>query len=414
MVQVLSTPSEEDSSIVTVVSNYTHDSTEVAGERWRKPEHSYIKEEKDKRLTEDKLSEGIPEFSKRKKTLIVFVVALAGLVGPIATNIFVPSLDIIRKEFDMSESVGNLTVTVFMVFLGIAPLFWGPASDKIGRRVIYLISISIFIVGSIACAFSVNGAMMIGMRGIQAIGASAVLAIGAGTISDIFEPLERGTAFGLYFIGPLLGPVLGPVVGGILGDRFGWRMIFFVLAGFGAFVLVSIILTLPETMPEIRMRNYARKNHLPVPRITKQVSIIQPLLLLRYPSALMVILYACSILASVYSYTTSVPIIFRPSYHLDTTQVGLLFLSSGIGNIFGSIIGGRIADHSLRKLKSKSETRIPPEARFNLVWFGSTLFPLSLLCYALPTFSLTRQPTSWTFFQDLGLVLRLQITAYGI
>ncbi|ORX90394.1 MFS general substrate transporter [Basidiobolus meristosporus CBS 931.73] len=324
----------------------------------------------------------IPEFSRRKKASIVVVVALAGMVGPISTNMFVPSLAKMREEFGMSESVGNLTVTVFMIFLAIAPLLWGPASDKVGRRAIYLISISIFIVASVICGFSINSAMMISMRGVQAIGSSAVLAIGAGTISDIFEPSERGTAFGLYYLGPLLGPVLGPVIGGILGDRAGWRVIFFMLAGLGLLVLVLIILALPETMPEIRARNYARQNNLTPPTVTKKVSIIQPLLMLQYPSAVMVILYACSILASVYSYTTSVPITFRSQYGLDTSQVGLLYLSSGVGNIIGALLGGRLSDYSLRKLRVKYQgTRIPPEARFNLVWFGSIFFPVSLLCY---------------------------------
>ncbi len=71
--------------------------------------------------------------------------------------------------------------------------------------------------------------------------------MGAGTISDIFEPHERGRAFAYYTCGPLLGPAIGPIIGGYLNQGLGWRSNFWFLAIFCFLTWLGIIFFLPET-----------------------------------------------------------------------------------------------------------------------------------------------------------------------
>lgn len=107
--------------------------------------------------------------------------------------------------------------------MGIMPIFWASLCDYFGRRPIYLVSMLIFILGSLFAALSHNIWMFFVMRAIQASGSSSVLAVGGGSLSDVFHSGERGSAFGLFYLGPLIAPMVGPIIGGVISDRTGWR-----------------------------------------------------------------------------------------------------------------------------------------------------------------------------------------------
>lgn len=113
--------------------------------------------------------------------------------------------------------------------MGIMPVFWASLCDYLGRRPIYLISMFIFILGSIFAAIARNIWVFFFMRLIQAVGSSSVLAVGGGSLSDVFHSSERGSAFGLYYLGPLVAPMIGPIIGGVISDRVGWRYLALIL-----------------------------------------------------------------------------------------------------------------------------------------------------------------------------------------
>ena len=97
------------------------------------------------------------------------------------------------------------------------------------------------------------------MRVLSQSAASSVQAIGAGTIADVWEVKERGTAMGIFYLGPLVGgTTLGPVLGGVLTQTLGWRSTQWFLAIYGALVLVLIVFCLPETL-EVRTPTLPRE-----------------------------------------------------------------------------------------------------------------------------------------------------------
>ena len=130
--------------------------------------------------------------------------------------------------------------------MAIFPLWWSSFSESFGRRSIYLISFTLFLVFNILSAVSVNIAMLIVMRILGGGAAASVQAVGAGTIADIWEPKERGTAMGMFYLGPLMGPFLAPIIGGALAQGLGWRSTQWFLAIYGAVVLIFLFFALPE------------------------------------------------------------------------------------------------------------------------------------------------------------------------
>ena len=316
-----------------------------------------------------------PRFSKARKNFILATVALAGLVAPLCTTVYLPAIATIQEDLQTTEVLINLTVSLFVVVLAIAPLVWAPVSDTLGRRPVYLISLSLLVVASAACAGSVNVEMLIVFRMLQATGSSSVLSIGAGTISDIFEPKERGRALGLFFLGPLIGPVIGPVIGGTLSQYVGWRWIFGFVSAVSFVILLMVYFLLPETL--LKTKSYGSK---------KRPSFFAMALELRHPFVTLVILNICLIFVSLYGVTTLFSRQMSTTYGFSDSVIGLLFLGQGFGNIAGSLFGGWYSDWTMsaRRVPDEMTGLIPPlvpEHRLITSWVGAVLLPGGLLMY---------------------------------
>jgi MFS family permease len=92
----------------------------------------------------------------------------------------------------------SLTITIYMLFQGLAPSFWGPLADSYGRRPIFLSTLILYIGACVGLALSPNFAVLMTFRALQAIGSSSTIAIGAGVIGDIAVAGERGGFMGLF------------------------------------------------------------------------------------------------------------------------------------------------------------------------------------------------------------------------
>ena len=130
--------------------------------------------------------------------------------------------------------------------MSIFPLWWSSFSETLGRRTIYLVSFTFFLLWNVLAAVSDNIAMLIVMRILGGGAAASVQAVGAGTIADIWEVRERGRAMGIFYLGPLCGPLFAPIIGGALGQGLGWRSCLWFLAIYGGIILIFLFFALPE------------------------------------------------------------------------------------------------------------------------------------------------------------------------
>ncbi|KAF9208613.1 hypothetical protein BGZ49_008273 [Haplosporangium sp. Z 27] len=187
------------------------------------------------------------DWPKKKKYRVVIVIAYCAFVSPLASGIYMPAILQVKEDLHTSASMISATLSVYVLVLGIMPVFWASLCEYFGRRPIYLISMSIFIIGSLLAAISKNIWVFFVMRAIQAFGSSSVLSVGGGSLSDIFHSGERGSAFGLFYMGPLIAPMIGPIIGGVLADRAGWRATMWLLFGTSVVALFMVLFFLPET-----------------------------------------------------------------------------------------------------------------------------------------------------------------------
>ncbi|CUM47363.1 unnamed protein product [Debaryomyces tyrocola] len=188
------------------------------------------------------------DYPKSYKLTIVFVIAFAAITGPMGTSIMLPAIDDVVKDLDTTGTIVNVSVGMYLLSLGIFPMWWSTFSEKHGRRSVYLISFVLFCAFTIGAALSPNIGALIAFRILSGGCSASVQAVGAGTVGDLYINEERGTAMGLYYLGPLMGPFLAPVVGGAVAEAWGWRATQWLLVIFSGCNVISIMIFLPETI----------------------------------------------------------------------------------------------------------------------------------------------------------------------
>ena len=191
-------------------------------------------------LTEDPAM-GLPQ---RQKMEILFAVMLGLFLGALDQTIVGPALPTIVTQLHGNEYY-TWAVTIYLLTSTISVPFWGKLSDLYGRKPIFMIGISIFLIGSALSGLSQEMWQLILFRGIQGIGAGSLFPVALAVIGDMFTPQERGKYQGLF--GAVFGIafIVGPLVGGFLTENFSWHWIFYVNIPIGLVSLFFIWRLLP-------------------------------------------------------------------------------------------------------------------------------------------------------------------------
>ncbi len=181
-----------------------------------------------------------------KKGLIGLIAFLSAFV-PLSTDLYLPALPGMAMFFGVSTDLANLTLILFFVFFAAGTLFWGPLSDKYGRRPVLLIGLSIYSLAGFLCAGSGDIYHLIIFRILQAVGGSGAFAVATAMIKDVYEIENREAILALVQSMVLISPMTAPVLGAFLLRFTSWRGIFLVLGGIGLLALAGSI-ALQETI----------------------------------------------------------------------------------------------------------------------------------------------------------------------
>lgn len=190
-------------------------------------------------------------FTTWQKRAMVLAAALTAFFSPLTAQIYLPALTVIANDFDVTSSQINLTITTYMVFQGITPMFIGSLADSGGRRPAYVVCFVIYIAANIGLALAPSYNALLGLRCLQSAGSSTTVALCTAVVADLVTSAERGQYIGFTVVPAVLAPALGPVIGGLLSQYLGWRSIFWFLVITSGATVVLIVLFLPETCRHI-------------------------------------------------------------------------------------------------------------------------------------------------------------------
>ena len=197
--------------------------------------------------------------SSRTMTGVILILSPLIFAFALALDIYVPSIPQIRGHFGVSQSVMQLTVSLFLLVTGLAQLIMGPVSDQIGRRKVALCSILLLLVGSVICAVSPNMSLLIFGRIIEALGACGMMVTCFAIVRDLFSEEECPRVYSFLNSTISLSPLLAPMIGGYLAYFFSWRATFAFLALVALLIFFLAKKDINETLDPKNKRNLRKE-----------------------------------------------------------------------------------------------------------------------------------------------------------
>ena len=175
---------------------------------------------------------------------------LAGLtaIGPLTTDMYLPSLPDIVRILGASTAQGQLTISSYLVGFAVGQIFYGPVSDRQGRKIVLMSALLLYGLATLGCLLSNSIEMLIVARAVQGIGGSGGIVLARAIVRDLYSGPRAGRELSLMASVMALAPVFAPLFGGVLQVSFGWRSVFVTLLILGAAGAAAAWLLLPETL----------------------------------------------------------------------------------------------------------------------------------------------------------------------
>lgn len=183
-----------------------------------------------------------------EKGLVAFITFLSAFI-PLSTDIYLPALPGMARQFATSAGMVNMTLVGFFACFALSTLFWGPLSDKIGRKRALQSGLTLYVLASVGCVFSVSIGQLIVFRILQAMGGGCANAVSTAIVKDAFHvKKKRETVMALSMSAAMVAPIVAPVLGAFLLQLMSWRILFVVLAALGGVGLWGACV-FTETLP---------------------------------------------------------------------------------------------------------------------------------------------------------------------
>ena len=162
-------------------------------------------------------------------------------------TLIAPALPAVRADFGASYNQAQLLITAFLIAMAAGLLFVGLLSDRFGRRPVFLIGTSLFLIGSLIGVVAPNTALLILARTLQGFGAAALMVTGRIIANDVYAAKDASRALSSITAVQSIVPVMALAIGGLIVEYLGWRATFGAMTLAAALVLAQSYLLIAET-----------------------------------------------------------------------------------------------------------------------------------------------------------------------
>lgn len=308
--------------------------------------------------------------------ILLLILALLSAFGPLSIDMYLPALPGIAKDFGANLSSVQLSLASFFIGTALGQIFYGPFTDRYGRKLPLYVGLVLYGVASFLCATTSQVEGLIVFRFLQALGACAGMVIGRAIVRDLYQPHESAKIFSMIMLIMGVAPILAPVLGGVLLNAFGWRAIFWTLTFASLFTLIAVTFFLKESKgpdPEIKFSNVFR-NYFEVLKDTRFLAYTFPL---------------SFVYAGMFAYITGSPFVFIEYFKFSPSSYSVLFGVNALGLIVFSQVNGRLLRKFTPEFMIQKSLPITATAGFVLFLCGVFNLPLWILCPALFIYILT-------------------------
>ncbi len=194
------------------------------------------------------LSDSIRSPVAMSPRLVAWMLALLLGAQPITTDLYLPALPQLTGDLAGSVTQAQLTLTALLLCFGISQLFWGPLSDRFGRKPVLLCGLSLYTVAAVGNTLAPTFEWLIATRAVQGVAMGAAVMCARAIVRDLYEPSQGAKVMAQALGGLGVIACLSPLLGGLLASWVGWRWALSVLAVFGAGVLGLLVSRFEETV----------------------------------------------------------------------------------------------------------------------------------------------------------------------
>ena len=188
-------------------------------------------------------------FSPRRRAVIILIFGGLWTLGSFSTDLFLPAMPAAAAALGASESAVALSVTTFLVGLGLGQLIAGPVSDGHGRRPTLLVGLVVFTASALVCLVAPSVEVLVGIRLVQGMAAAFGLAIPNAMVTDYARGREAARLFSWIVIIGGVAPLVASLTGAQMLSLLGWRGPFVALTAISVLALVCVAIWLPESLP---------------------------------------------------------------------------------------------------------------------------------------------------------------------
>lgn len=267
------------------------------------------------------------------RKVFLLLAALAAF-APLAIDLYLPSLGAIAADLNAPAGRVQQTVSVFLGGFALGVLFYGPLSDRFGRRRVILSGTTLFVLASVACTLAQTVEQLLLFRALQAFGGGAAAVVSRAVIRDLFSENEAAKVMAMVGMVTSLAPMVAPLLGAAILELGSWRYEFAALTVFGLACMVGTHRLLPETLSTGRSQ------------ATIALAFQGYLTVLESRSARRLIGAGACHFAAMFAYITASPFVYIQMFGLSETTYGLLFAANIAGLMGFGYASARLVDQA--------------------------------------------------------------------
>lgn len=267
----------------------------------------------------------------RDSRLLIVLLGALTAVGPFTTDTYLPSMPAIRTHFGVDMAAVQSTLSVAFLGGAIGQLFYGPLSDRFGRRPVLIAGLTLYVSAAAFCIFAQSIEQLVVGRFVLVFGSIAASVLARAMVRDMHEREAAARILALMGMVQGLGPILAPMIGGVLQANFDWHASFVFVTLYGLVLLLVVTTSLGESVRE--------KD----PTALQPVRLVETFsLLLRSRVFLGYTLVSCFLAGGLGAYLAGIAFVIIEVLGVPMQSFGLVFGAIMVGNISGSFAAGHV------------------------------------------------------------------------
>ncbi|MGI6246843.1 MAG: multidrug effflux MFS transporter [Pseudochelatococcus sp.] len=262
---------------------------------------------------------------------LILVLGIVTAFDAMAIDLYLPAFSEIGRALDADAGAIQTSLSIFLGGLAVGQIFYGPLTDRFGRRAPLIAGILLFIAASVLAALAQDISTFMIARALQGLGGAAGLVIPRAIVADLYERRDGAKVFSLLMQVMMVAPVAAPPIGGLLLAILGWRSIFWALAVIGMLAVIATLRIVPESLAPA-----ARRKSGVLSALATYAGLFRRSRFSAYA------LSGSFTMAGLFVYIGASAFIFVDHYGLSPTAYSLVFAGIALGEITAGFVNIRL------------------------------------------------------------------------